>query len=276
MPAFFLADRDAALAILFRIGYHSIVNCPTTKRVKLHRLANVASAKIDSASLSKVVGLNEFICTSTKYRAGRQLFSYLYSLADVEKFAKRDHARVDSALKVVKELSLTSPPLVVVPKFFCAKAVHLYTDAAASAARNAMGAVIFIESGVYGFTVKVPDVWVTLGKSMQNPIALFEALAVLCVVHNFNVHIVEKRVVSHVDNSVVMGALVKGYSGVEILGDLVKKVHCAAFVACNTWRYFVYVASKFNLSDALTRTDETQVSRVGQLNVQLVDAEVPF
>ena len=108
---------------------------------------------------------------------------------------------------------------------------------------------------------------------MLNPIVVYEALAIATAVQTSNGQIAGRRVVSHIDSSAAKGSIISGYSPNETLNAVVGKVH-KAFATCSAWPFFVYVQTKFNLADTLTRFElESIVSKFG---VRKVVAHVPL
>jgi hypothetical protein len=248
----------------------------------------LSSAKA-TGLLRKIVGLNEFISVSTRHRAGRHRFAFLYSLtADgaLQKTMREkpdDVSRAQGALRSVAELALMGPPLVLNPDIFSKEPVHIYTDASASARMNKMGGLKFdpeADENV-GFTVDVPEHYKALARASRvgNPIMIFELLAAQTAAHVFGADIIGRRVILHLDNSSAQSILIKAYSAGglsgELLSDMAGKTH-KAFAALNCHVYFVYVNTKFNLSDVLSRQSVMPEHLREKFSVKVLDrVEVP-
>ena len=86
-------------------------------------------------------------------------------------------------------------------------------------------------------------------------------------------HLVGRRIVSHVDNCAAKDAIIHGYSSNDTLNACVGKIH-RTFSNMSSWIYFLYVNTKFNLSDTLTRFELESI--INDFGVKKVEANVPL
>eukprot|EP00392_Amoebophrya_sp_AT5.2_P006887 g6899.t1 len=275
------------LGLEFSLGNSITIDASGKKRAKLCRLATDAltdlgaSSTLSASKVRKLVGLNEFLTFSTKFRAGRHSYSYLYSGMNDERKLRAQLAsesglrRITAALKYIKDAAMSSPPLVLQPAYFVTR-IQLYTDAASSEAKgHKLGGILFSKSGPLGFSVDVPPFWQAMAAAMNNPIVVYEALALYTAVLTWQEHLMGRRVVCHIDNRAVAGALVDGSSPTPQLQMLLSKIS-TAFTSIHCWPYYIYVNTKFNISDALTREELTRLC-VSAFKIQVADRiDVPL
>ena len=170
---------------------------------------------------------------------------------------------------------MTSPPLVLSPNLFAARRLHLYTDASASSRENLLGGILFLDNVTPAFSTSVPPYWVRFASSMLNPIVVYEGVAILTALSTFQERLLGRRVIVHVDNKAIHDSLISGnVKGNDEVSSLAGRI-IKQFQMLHCWPYFVYVNTKFNISDCLTRSDLKKLC-VDEFSLSVEETTVPL
>ncbi len=133
-----------------------------------------------------------------------------------------------------------------------------------------------VEIQVYGFTAPVPQVFVDdANSSQQNPIVMYEALAVFVGVETFGPLFTGRRVSIHADNTWAISITMDGYARDSLLSSTVWKLH-SANMRNRVLAWYSYVNTKLNISDGMSRPE--WVDGVLQMfpQLQILSPEFPF
>ncbi len=257
--------------------------------------------------LQQVLGLANFILTSTKFVAGRHLYSNLYQLMESSQGSAMMKYRDDAdpedprggkvtsgltreqtvqCLQNLQLLAYQAPPLDLDIAVWTLPRAHLYTDARNRTNVKHMGGVLFLpvvadensssEVKVYGFTEPVPKPIVEDANSRQKqPIATYEALAVAVGAETFSSLIAGRRVSFHADNKVAISCIMDGYARDSLFSSTVWQLH-STNVRSKVLGWFSYVNTKLNISDGMSRPEWVKDVQRMFPQLQLVDAKFPF
>jgi hypothetical protein len=232
--------------------------------------------------LQVVAGLATWMQLACRYTGGKHLWSKLYrfmssaadkadcpigaflrkkkvvpALAPKTVAAELRMAQADlaEALKSIRDLARSMPPMRLNAGMYAAPRVHLYTDASLFA----LGAVLLIMGGEKKPEIKAFAVDVDAGlktatlREGKQEIVRYETLVVLYALENFASEVRGRRLQIHVDNKWASASLIDGYSPRDaFVSQIAHRVH-RKLIALRCTACFYYVNTHFNISDSFSR-----------------------